>query len=144
MNTFQLSILAANEKLYEGPCESLILPSADGSYGVQAHHSDLIAAVYPGEIRYRAPGEEFQIAAVSEGIVKIENNDVLVLVDTAERPEEIDENRARREAEAAQEVLLQSRQITEYRSAQAQLARAISRMKVKSDYNAGQSASKRS
>ncbi len=144
MNTFHLSVLAANEKLYEGPCESLVLPSSDGSYGVQAHHSDLIAAVYPGEIRYRVPGEEFQIAAVSEGIVKIENNDVLVLVDTAERPEEIDENRARREAEAAQEVLLQSRQITEYRSAQAQLARAISRMKVKNDYNAGQPASKRS
>ncbi len=142
MNTFHLSVLAANEKLYEGPCESLVLPSEDGSYGVQAHHSDLIAAVYPGEIQYRAPGEEFQIAAVSEGIVKIEDNDVLVLVDTAERPEEIDENRARREAEAAQEVLLQSRQITEYRSAQAQLARAISRMKVKGDYNATKSGSK--
>ena len=57
---------------------------------------------------------------------------VLVLVDAAERPEEIDKNRAERAAAAAKEALLQKRSIREYRLAEANLARAINRLRVKS------------
>ena len=74
-------------------------------------------------------------AAVSGGIAKVENGEVLILVDTAERPEEIDIMRARRNADAAKEALLQKRSIQEYRSAQAALARAISRLRVKHSEN---------
>lgn len=133
MNTFQLSILASDRNFYEGPCESLIFPVQEGSYGVQAGHCNMIAAVYPGKLSYRVPGEELKIAAVSEGMVKIENNQVLVLVDTAEHPEEIDLNRVQQAADHAREVMLQKQQIWEYRTAQAQLSRAIARMKVRSD-----------
>ncbi len=56
---------------------------------------------------------------------------MLILVDSAERPEEIDENRARRAADQAREAMLQRRSIVEYRSAQANLARAASRLRVK-------------
>ena len=52
-------------------------------------------------------------------------------MDTAERPEEIDTNRARRDADAAKEALLQKKSIQEYRAAQATLARAVSRLRVK-------------
>ncbi len=54
-----------------------------------------------------------------------------MLVDTAERPEEIDANRARRDGDAAKEAILQKKTIQEYRSAQAHLARAINRLRVK-------------
>ncbi|MCD8365059.1 MAG: ATP synthase F1 subunit epsilon [Clostridiales bacterium] len=133
MNIFQLYILASDRCFYEGPCESLVLPVREGSMGVLANHSNMIAAVYPGELRYKVPGKEFQLASVSDGIFKVENNEVLVLVDTAEHAEDIDTNRAKREADAAREIMLQKRQIWEYRSAQAQLARAIARMKVRND-----------
>ena len=76
------------------------------------------------------PGSPLK-AAVSNGLVKVENGEVLVLVDTIERPEEIDANRARRDADAAKEALLQKKSIQEYRSAQANLARALSRLRVK-------------
>ena len=96
------------------------------------------SAVSPGELRYRpADGDQAgqeQIAAVSSGLVKVENNDVLVLVDTAEHPEEIDANRARRAADAAKEALLQKRSIQEYKVAQYNLARAMSRLRVHSDF----------
>ena len=67
--------------------------------------------------------------------MKIENNEVLVLVDAAERPEEIDENRAKAEAAAAREAILQKKSIQEYHSAQTRLARAINRLKVKNSYS---------
>ena len=99
MDTFQVHILAADRTFYEGPCLSLTIPTSDGQRGILARHSNMIAAVQPGLLRYQPPGEPIQLAAVSMGMVKVEHNDVLVLVDAAERPEEIDAARARREAD---------------------------------------------
>ncbi len=134
MNTFKVSILAADRAFYEGPCESLVVPTLKGQYGILAHHRNVIAAVVPGTLKYKIPDKPAQIAAVSAGLVKIENNEVLVLVDSAERPEDIDANRAKRAADEAREELLQKKSIQEYRSTQAKLARAISRLRVKTSY----------
>lgn len=134
MSTFQVFILAADRVFYEGPCESIVVPTSQGQYGILAHHSNLISAVIPGTLRYQIPGQPARLASVSGGLVKVEDNEVLVLVDTAEHPEEIDENRARRAADEAREELLQRRSIQEYRIAQSNLARAISRLQVKSSY----------
>lgn len=135
MSTFTVHILAADKVLYEGDCESLIIPTPWGRYGILAHHCKAICAIVAGRLTYRAPGGKDQYAAVSDGLVKIEDNDVLILVDTAERPEDIDLNKARAIADASREAMLQKRSIREYREAQAALARAISRMDVHKKYN---------
>lgn len=131
MKNFKVILLAADDSFYEGECCSLVVPTLQGKYGVLANHCNMVAAVIPGELEYVLPGQPKQIAAVSTGIMKIENNEVLILVDTIERPEEIDENRARRAAEAAREALLQKQSIQTYRMTQAYLARALSRLQVK-------------
>ena len=132
MDIFQVHILAADKTLYEGPCVSLTIPASDGERGILAHHSSMMAAVVPGILRWRPPGQPVQLAAVSPGMVKVENNEALVLVDSAERPEEIDEARARREADLAREVMLQKKSRQEYQLAQSSLARALNRLRVKS------------
>lgn len=131
MDNFPVHILAADEPFYEGPCESLSVPTITGMYGVLAHHTNVILAIVPGTLRYRCEGEEEKLAAVSAGMMKVENGEVLVLVDSAERPEEIDANRAKEAADRAKEELLQKKSIQEYRMAQANLARAVSRLRVK-------------
>ena len=55
----------------------------------------------------------------------------MVMVGTAERPEEIDANRAQRARDEAMEAMLQKKSIQEYQTAQANLARALNRLKVK-------------
>ena len=134
MQQFQVHILAADRTFYDGPCVSLTVPTSDGELGILAHHSPIIAAVQPGTLRYQAPGEDVKLAAVSPGMVKVENNEVLVLVDSAERPEEIDAARAQREADEALEALLQKKSLQEYQVAQGTLARALNRLRVKSNY----------
>lgn len=131
MDTFQVHILAADKTFYEGPCVSLTVPTSDGERGILAHHSAVIAAVQPGTLRYQVPGEEPRQAAISPGMMKVEHNDVLVLVDSAERPEEIDAVRAQREADKAREALLQKKSRQEHQIAQATLARALNRLRVK-------------
>ena len=131
METFQVHILAADKTFYEGPCVSLSIPTSEGEFGILAHHSSMIAAVQPGTLRYQVPDQPVQLAAVSPGMVKVERNDVLVLVDSVERPEEIDIVRAQREVDEAKEILLQKRSRQEYQIAQATMARALNRLRVK-------------
>ena len=130
MNTFELHILAAERSFYEGPCESLIVPTTEGMYGIQANHLNMVAGVVPGELTFRVPGGSDQHAACSRGMITVENNVVTVLVDTAEHPEEIDVRRAERAAAEAKEAILRKRSRQEYMQAQMELARATSRLKV--------------
>lgn len=131
MSSFSVHILAAANTFYDGECESLIIPTPQGQYGIMAGHSNTISAVVPGKMIYRIPGQGAKIAAVSSGLVKIENNEVLVLVDSAERPEDIDAIKAKQAADAAREAMLQKQSIREYHTAQMTLARAIARLRVK-------------
>ena len=135
MNTFHLCVLASDKPFYDGDCQSLVIPMQEGQYGIQAHHRNMIAAMIPGILSFTDGEGNRQIASSSFGMVKVENNNVLILVDTAERPEEIDANRARQDAEAAKEEILQKKSIQDYRSAQARMARALSRLKAKELYN---------
>ena len=74
-----------------------------------------------------------QIAAVSEGVLKMEHGEALVLVDTIERPEEIDLHRAEEMAAEARAELKAKRSAQEQAIANARIARAISRIHVKHD-----------
>ncbi len=141
MKPFNLRVLSPDHPYYEGPCESLVITTSEGEYGVLADHSNTIIALVPGTIKIKVPASSEatkgfnadMLAATSYGMMKIENNQVLVLVNTIENPDEIDEARARRAAEKAQEVLLHKQSKQEYIQAQAQMARAMNRLKVKNN-----------
>lgn len=135
MDVFHARILASDTSFFDGSCEFMVVPCTDGAMGILPHHSNMIAAVVPGELRFQPEGGSLRTAAVSAGLVKIEEGEVLLLADTAERPEDIDANRAKRAADAAKEALLQKKSLQEYKSAQANLARAISRLRVKAHWN---------
>lgn len=139
MKTFHIDILAADRPFYTGPCESLIVPSLQGKYGILANHSNIVIAVVPGALFYKVPeNDETCVVAVSQGLVKVEKSKVLVLVDSVERPEDIDANRAKRAADAAKEAILQKKSVLEYRFAQAHLARATNRLRIKGNYSFSQ------
>ncbi len=132
--TFPLHVLAADKPFYEGGCESLVVPTLDGAYGVLAHHCNTILAIIPGTLTFRTEDGREEVAAVASGIMKVEDGEVLVLVDSAIRPEEIDLERQRRAADEAKEAMLQKRSLEEYHAAQARLARALARLNVKRKY----------
>ena len=63
MKTFRLRILGAERTFYDGPCQSLTVPTIDGRYGLMAQHENVVIAIIPGELTlYTESGEE-QIAA---------------------------------------------------------------------------------
>ncbi len=132
MRSFHVQILEADGVFYDGPCESLMIPCIDGMRGIQAGHANMITVISPGEMIYRLPGEQNQTAAINYGMLKVENGEALILAESIERPEEIDEERNRRKQEAAREKILQKKSIQEYRLAQLEMAKTVNRLKVKS------------
>ena len=135
MTEFSLEILAIEKTVYKGACSSLVIPATYGQYGILPHHQNTIMAIVPGILRFTVNGGEEFVFVVSTGLVKIENNDVLVLVETAERPEDIDALRAERAAEEAKEEIILKRSVQERRSAELKLARALTRMRAKENIN---------
>jgi F-type H+-transporting ATPase subunit epsilon len=130
MSTFSLKIIASNKIFFDGKCESLTVPALDGELSVMAHHQNMVVATKVGEIRFKEEGsEDYHKAIVGIGFVHIANNRVTMLVDTCEKPEDIDRVRAEEALERAKEQLRQKQSIQEYHVSQASLARAMYRLK---------------
>ena len=134
MNEFNLHIIEADSDFFNGKCVSLVVPTTEGMYGIQAMHENLVAAITIGVIKYTLPDGTRCHAAVSNGMVKVENNEVLILVESAEDPDEIDEERAKHEEEMAREILSGRTDRINYRAAKGIMARAVNRLKIKKRY----------
>ena len=134
MQEFQCKIASSDKVFYDGPCVSLVIPAWDGEYAFLAHHEDCVAAVSLGELRFTKPDGEVVIGATGLGFVRFEKNEALVLVDTIEYPWDIDEVRARRAKEAAEEEMKEARSLQEFNASQAALARAIYRLSARGKY----------
>ena len=106
---FQLDVLAASVPFFQGKCVSVVIPVTDGEYGVLAGHSNAVGAVCAGELRFETEDGEHRRAAVAPGLFKIDGDRVLLLLDAAEWPEDIDVNRALRARREAEEELRQKR-----------------------------------
>ena len=95
-----------------------------------AGHCNAVGAVTAGELQFETEEGEHRRAAVAQGLFKIDGDRVLLLLDAAERPEDIDVNRALRARQEAEEALRQKRSMAEYQLAQGNLARALNRLRV--------------
>ena len=134
MQLFSVKVIASNRVFYEGKCRSLVLPELDGEKGILAHHENMIIAIENGVMKIQQEDGEWIEAAVSSGFAQIINNRVLVLVLSAEKPEEIDIRRAKEAKERAEEQLRQKQSLQEYHISQASLSRAMTRIKEASKY----------
>lgn len=131
MTTFFLKVLASDKVFFEGHVESVTIPATDGEICFMAHHEEMVVAVQPGVLTFRTQDGEVKTAVVGTGFAQTANNRTTILVETAERPEDIDEVRAREDIERAKEELRQKQSIQEYRISQAALLRAMARLKGK-------------
>ena len=133
MNSFILNITASSGEFYQGSCESMVLPVKDGVYGVQAGHSPVLVAIHMGMLKFTVDGETREIL-VGDGIAEVTPTFVLLLVDSAERPEDIDKNRAEAARIRAEERLQHKQSMHEYYQTKIALDRAMQRLQTASKY----------
>ena len=128
-NTFYLEIITPDRQFYTGPATNLTMPALDGEYGVQPGHEPVVTALRPGTVRFQTDGTPHEVV-VSDGFAEIMPDYCILLVSSAERPDEIDRARAERAKERAEERLRQKQSIREYHLSKAALARAMARLKA--------------
>ena len=133
MNSFILNITASSGEFYQGSCESMVLPVKDGVYGVQAGHSPVLVAIHMGMLKFTMEGETREIL-VGDGIAEVTPTFVLLLVDSAERPEDIDKNRAEAARIRAEERLQHKQSMHEYYQTKIALDRAMQRLQTAAKY----------
>ncbi len=132
MTEFHLRIVASSGVFYDGPCESLVLPAADGEYGIQAGHEPMVIAIYIGTLRYKVGGEWFT-AVTGQGYARTGGSRTVLIVDSAEHPEDVDENRARAAIERAKERLSVENGRISYYQGQLAITRAMARLNAKNN-----------
>ncbi|HXX02624.1 MAG TPA: F0F1 ATP synthase subunit epsilon [Candidatus Acidoferrales bacterium] len=103
-DTFQLEIVTPEKKVVDTAAEEVQIPGKNGYLGIMPGHAPLITELAVGEITFREKSHE-QRLAVAWGFAEVLPDKVTVLAETAERPSEIDVERARKAKERAEQRL---------------------------------------
>ena len=135
MKTFPVKVIASDKVFYEGDCIYLVVPESTGQKAFMANHETVAIAIVIGELYITKPDGEKLTAIVGQGFAHVKNGAVTVLVDTAERPEDVDRLRAEEAKHRAEERLRQKRSSQEYHQSALALARAMERLKATQKYN---------
>ncbi len=83
MDKFELSIISAESKVFEGKVENILVPGMVGDFLVLSNHAPCISSVRPGFLEFSQGTSDKQRYFVSGGIIEVINNMVSVLVDSA-------------------------------------------------------------
>jgi len=127
-STIRLELVTPERLLLSEEVDEVILPGYEGEFGVLPEHTQYLAILNIGVLRYRK-GSETRRIALGGGYAEVTPERVVVMADTAERAEEIDVERARRARERAEAALKElSLDDETYAKANAALQRAMVRM----------------
>ncbi|MEX2210731.1 MAG: ATP synthase F1 subunit epsilon [Gaiellaceae bacterium] len=105
--TFELSLVTPDGPAFEGEAEMVVVPGAAGDIGVLARHAPLVATLKAGSTRVYSSIDDQKVVeyATGPGFFKVELDRVIALVDDAVPANEIDDERARRQLDAARAEL---------------------------------------
>ena len=103
-DTFKLEIVTPEKRVVDMTAEEVQIPGKNGYLGVLPGHAPLITELAVGEITFRSQAKEEHLA-VAWGFAEVLPDKVTILAETAERPSEIDVERARKSKERAEQRL---------------------------------------
>ena len=105
MTTIHVDVVSAEESIFSGEAEFIVLPGESGELGISPKHTPLITRSRPGVVRIKQPArsDEDQVF-VAGGILEVQPNVVTVLADTAIRAKDLDEAKASEALRAAEEA----------------------------------------
>jgi len=122
-NTIHVDVVSAEESIFSGEAEFVVLPGEAGELGVYPQHTPLLTRLKPGAVRIKLPGrEDEEFVFVAGGILEVQPKTVTVLADTAIRGGDLDEAKAEEARKQAEESLRNAKGELEVATAQAELA----------------------
>lgn len=133
MTELTLEIITPERIVFSGLVDQVTIPGSEGQFSVLKGHAPLLSAVDIGELYYKR-GQNLIRYAINTGFAQVSHNRVTILVETAERADTIDRERAlRAKQRAAERMGIVSREDVEFQKLQVALQRAIIRLKIAED-----------
>jgi len=130
-----VKVVAPDKTVWDASAEEVILPSTTGQLGVLSGHAPLLTALDIGVMRVRS-NKDWVAIALMGGFAEVENNEVTILVNGAERGDGINSEEAKAAYSAAESRVRQS-QGGENRQAQIQAGRDLKRARARIQASGG-------
>ena len=127
--TIHVDVVSAEEKIFSGLAEFVVLPGEVGELGILPGHMPLMTRIRPGAVRLKLPNQaEEELIFVAGGILEVQPGLVTVLADTAIRGHDLDEVKASEAKRKAEEALADRSAELDYARAQSELAEAVAQL----------------
>ncbi len=130
-NTIHVDVVSAEEQIYSGEAEFVVLPGVDGELGIYPRHTPLFTQIKPGAVRIQRPGEtQDEFVFVQGGFLEVQPTKVTVLADTAIRANDLDEAKVLEAKKKAEEAMANKDAAGNIAAAQAELAAALAQLEA--------------
>ena len=130
-HTITVDVVSAEEQIFSGDAEFVILPGIMGELGIYPRHTPLLTQIKPGALRVKLPNQDQEeLVFVQGGFVDVQPQLVTVLADTAIRAKDLDEVKALESKKAAEEALRNQTSKESIASAEAELAAAMAQLEA--------------
>jgi ATP synthase, F1 epsilon subunit (delta in mitochondria) len=131
--TIHVDVVSAEQSLFSGQAEMVVVPGEAGELGIVPRHAPLLTRIKPGTVRIKVPfQEDEEVIFVSGGILEVQPQVVTILSDTAIRGKDLDEAKAMEAQRRAEEAI--ERKDSEMDLARAQTELAIAAAQLRSLY----------
>jgi F-type H+-transporting ATPase subunit epsilon len=130
-NTIHVDVVSAEEQIYSGEAEFVVLPGMMGELGIYPRHTPLFTQIRPGSVRIKpANSESEEFVFVQGGYLEVQPHLVTVLADTAIRAKDLDEKAALEAKRAAEEAMQNKTSKEEIAHAEAELSIALAQLEA--------------
>jgi F-type H+-transporting ATPase subunit epsilon len=121
--TIHVDVVSAEESIYSGEAEFVVLPGEAGVLGIYPRHTPLITRIKPGTVEITpAGGGDKQLIFVAGGILEVQPKVITVLADTAIRGADLDEAKAAEALKKAEEARAKAQDRQEIAAVESELA----------------------
>jgi len=121
--TIHVDVVSAEEAIFSGEAEFVVLPGEAGELGIYPRHTPLITRIKPGAVRIMpAGGGDEQLIFVAGGILEVQPKIITVLADTAIRGADLDEAKASEAVRRAEEARAKAQDKQEIAAVEGELA----------------------
>jgi F-type H+-transporting ATPase subunit epsilon len=121
-HTIHVDVVSAEESIFSGEAEFVVLPGESGELGIYPRHTPLITRIKPGAVRILKAGGEEEFVFVAGGILEVQPRLITVLADTAIRGHDLDEAKANEALKRAEEARAKAQDKQEIASVEAEMA----------------------
>ena len=122
-NTIHVDVVSAEEQIFSGEAEFVVLPGEAGELGIYPRHTPLITRIKPGTVRIKVAGQAAEeLVFVAGGILEVQPGSVTVLADTAIRGHDLDEAKAAEAKKQAEEAMKNAKSDIDLAAAQSEFA----------------------